>query len=171
MSGTSLCVYLYDKTKTKAIGMKKVGFKRVLGDNTVWGWRLGGFGEKVAIGEGSVRPQVPGEMAPFIPPGITGSLSPLLPPSFSTQTATGRAICKFWGRGCVLKLETRLRSSHSRAKLLALKDTQHDYIINNHTGTFEKKTWSCYSYTENLPETSCRTWDNSEVRTSLCRSC
>lgn len=79
MSGTSLCVYLYDKTKTKAIGMKKVGFQRVLGDNTVWGWRLGGFGEKVAIGEGSVRPQVPGEMAPFIPPGITESLFPPAP--------------------------------------------------------------------------------------------
>ena len=40
---------------------------------------MGRSAEKSAIGEGCVRPQVPGEMAPFIPLVTTESVSPSAP--------------------------------------------------------------------------------------------
>lgn len=55
------------------------------------------------------------------------------------------------------------------ARLSGLKDTQHGYDTNNHTDTFEKKTGSCYSCTESLPETSSYTQNHSEVLTWPCK--
>lgn len=50
----------------------------------------------MAVREGSVVSQVPGERALFSPPLTAKSLPPLVPPSFSSQVATGRTIRELW---------------------------------------------------------------------------
>lgn len=80
-------------------------------------------------------------------PSLQRRLPPLPPPSCSTLAAPGRTARNSWDRGSVWKLETLL-CSYLRARLLELKDTQHEYNINNHTDIFDKKIRSCYSCTE-----------------------